>query len=306
MDLFAILLIVVSAVAHASWNLICKAKAPSVAFFWLLTVITLILGAPCFFKSGYMTAMASLPLLFWILMAITGLFQTGYYIGLANAYRLGEVSIAYPLARSIPLLLTPLVTALFALGKMPGNAALLGMGIIFCGGVMLPHSKFSDVTDLKKYLNAALLFAFGAAVCITGYTVIDKEGLRIMEEQKILSDGLDSAFFFLYLENLSIAFWLTVYVIFYGKERKLLKEQICSKQGLGYSVAAALLCNGAYLLVLWAMQFVDNVSYIQAFRQLSIPLGAAAGIVLLHEKITKPKLAGLILIVIGLILVAKF
>ena len=54
------------------------------------------------------------------------------------------------------------------------------------------------------------------------------------------------------------------------------------------------------------IQFVDNVSYIQAFRQLSIPLGAAAGIVLLHEKITKPKLAGLILIVIGLILVAKF
>ena len=54
------------------------------------------------------------------------------------------------------------------------------------------------------------------------------------------------------------------------------------------------------------MQFVDNVSYIQAFRQLSIPLGAAAGIVLLHEKITKPKLAGLILIIIGLILVATF
>ena len=54
------------------------------------------------------------------------------------------------------------------------------------------------------------------------------------------------------------------------------------------------------------MQFVDNVSYIQAFRQFSIPLGAFLGILLLHEKTTKPKLAGLILIIIGLILVAKF
>ena len=94
--------------------------------------------------------------------------------------------------------------------------------------------------------------------------------------------------------------------IFIFIKRKELKEQLFSWRGCGYSMLAALLCNGAYLLVLWAMQFVDNVSYIQAFRQLSIPLGAAAGIVLLHEKITKPKLAGLILIVIGLILVAKF
>lgn len=305
MALFAILLIVVSAVAHASWNLICKAKAPSVAFFWLLTMFTLIPGAPFFF-SKYVGAAAALPFMFWVLMLVTGLFQTGYYIGLANAYRLGEVSIAYPLARSIPLLLTPLVTALFSLGKMPGNVALCGMAVIFCGGVMLPHSKFSDVTDLKKYLNAALLFAIGAAICITGYTVIDKEGLRIMEEKMVIPNGLESAFFFLYLENMSIALWLTPYVLLYGKERKELKEQLLSWRGCGYSMLAALLCNGAYLLVLWAMQFVDNVSYIQAFRQLSIPLGAAAGIVLLHEKITKPKLAGLILIVIGLILVAKF
>lgn len=302
MALFAILLILVSAVAHASWNLICKAKAPSVIFFWQLTMFTLLVGAPFFFNDGYMTALTVLPLPFWILMVITGVLQTGYYIGLANAYRLGEVSIAYPLARSIPLLLTPLVTALFALGKMPGNIALLGMGIIFCGGVMLPHSRFADVLDWRKYLNAALLFAFGAAVCITGYTVIDREGLRIMSEQKVIADGLDSAFFFLYLENAAIAVWLTFYVLICGNERRQMKDV----KGFGYSFAAALLCNGAYLLVLWAMQFVDNVSYIQAFRQLSIPLGAAAGIVLLHEKITKPKLAGLILIVIGLILVAKF
>lgn len=304
MALFAILLIVISAVAHASWNLICKAKAPSAAFFWLLTVFTLIFGAPAFAKD--IGALTGLPATFWILMLITGIFQTGYYIGLANAYRLGEVSIAYPLSRSIPLLLTPLVTALFALGKMPGNVALIGMGIIFCGGVLLPHSRFAEVFQLRKYLNASLLFALGAAVCITGYTVIDREGLRIMERVQVVPDGLNAAFIFLYLENLGITLWLTPYVLCSGRERNTLKELLCKLKDLGYPLLAALLCNGAYLLVLWAMQFVDNVSYIQAFRQLSIPLGAAAGIVLLHEKFTKPKLAGLVLIVIGLVLVAKF
>ncbi len=306
MALFAIMLIVVSAVAHASWNLICKAKAPSAAFFWLLTLFTLIPGAPVFF-AGYTDILSSLPVVFWILMIVTGLFQTGYYIGLANAYRLGDVSIAYPLARSIPLLLTPLVTALFALGKMPGTAALCGMGIIFCGGLMLPHSRFADMADWRKYLSGAILFALGAAVCITGYTVIDKEGLRIMENCAAAPAGkLDAAFFFLYLENIAIGLWLTPYVLLYRKERQQVREQITSIKSCSFSLLAAFLCNGAYLLILWAMQFVDNVSYIQAFRQLSIPLGAAAGIVLLHEKITKPKLAGLILIITGLILVAKF
>ncbi|MBO5763402.1 MAG: EamA family transporter, partial [Lentisphaeria bacterium] len=305
MALFAILLIVVSAVAHASWNLICKAKAPSVSFFWFLTVFTLIPGAPVFF-ARYMDAVAALSILFWILMLATGLAQTGYYIGLANAYRLGEVSIAYPLARSIPLLLTPLVTALFALGKMPGSVALCGMGIIFCGGIMLPHSKFADVFNWRKYLNASLLFALGAAVCITTYTVIDREGLRIMEQCSAApANGLDAAFVFLYLENIAILLWLTPALLMSARERTVFKEYVISWKGWIYSLVGAFLCNGAYLLVLWAMQFVDNVSYIQAFRQLSIPLGAAAGIVLLHEKITKPKLAGLILIIIGLILVAK-
>ena len=306
MALSAILLVVISAVAHASWNLICKAKAPSAAFFWLLTLFTLIPGAPVFFTQ-YTDALSALPLSFWLLMLATGLFQTGYYIGLANAYRLGEVSIAYPLARSIPLLLTPLVTALFALGRMPGSVALCGMVIIFCGGVMLPHSRFADVINWRKYLNASVLFALGAAICITGYTVIDKEGLRIMEMCAAAPHGkLDAAFFFLYLENIAIGLWLTPYVLIYGKERQQLKEQIVSLKGCSYALLAAFLCNGAYLLILWAMQFVDNVSYIQAFRQLSIPLGAAAGIILLHEKTTKPKLAGLILIIIGLILVATF
>lgn len=303
MALFAILLIAVSATAHASWNLICKAKAPSAAFFLLLTDVTLLAGAPVFFTK-YTGAVTGLPLTFWLMMILTGLFQTGYYVGLANAYRLGEVSIAYPLARSIPLLLTPLVTACFALGKMPGPLALWGMAVIFCGGMLLPHTKFSDVTNWRKYLNASLLFAVTAAICITGYTVIDREGLRIMEEKAVVANGLESAFFFLYLENIAIAAWLTPYVLSIRKERAALKEQLCSGRQFAYPAAASFLCNGAYLLVLWAMQFVDNVSYIQAFRQLSIPLGAALGICLLHEKITRPKLAGLILIVIGLICVA--
>ena len=60
----------------------------------------------------------------------------------------------------------------------------------------------------------------------------------------------------------------------------------------------------AYALILAAMQFVTSVTYIQAFRQLSLPIGVFAGVFLLHERCPLPKIVGTALIVAGLFLVA--
>ena len=58
-----------------------------------------------------------------------------------------------------------------------------------------------------------------------------------------------------------------------------------------------------YGLVLAAMAYVSNVSYVAAFRQLSIPIGAILGITLQHEPRHRPKLIGIGIVSIGLILV---
>ena len=52
------------------------------------------------------------------------------------------------------------------------------------------------------------------------------------------------------------------------------------------------------------MTHVTNVSYIQAFRQMSLPIGVLAGIFLLHEKPGRPRLAGIALVITGLVVVA--
>ena len=59
----------------------------------------------------------------------------------------------------------------------------------------------------------------------------------------------------------------------------------------------------SYSLVLLAMSLADNVSLIVALRQLSVPLGMFAGIVLLKEPRHTPKLLGAAMIVGGLLLV---
>ena len=55
-----------------------------------------------------------------------------------------------------------------------------------------------------------------------------------------------------------------------------------------------------YVLVLVAMNFVGNVSYVQAFRQLGLLIGLAEGVLILHEKCSAPKVAGTLLILAGL------
>ncbi len=60
---------------------------------------------------------------------------------------------------------------------------------------------------------------------------------------------------------------------------------------------------GTYGLALAAMSFVTNVSYVAAFRQLSIPIGAILGITMQGEPRYIPKLIGVLIISAGLIFV---
>ncbi len=62
---------------------------------------------------------------------------------------------------------------------------------------------------------------------------------------------------------------------------------------------------GTYALVLISMAFVKNVSYVVAFRQLSIPLGAGLGIMGMGESSCRPKIVGVGIMFIGLILVGS-
>ena len=65
---------------------------------------------------------------------------------------------------------------------------------------------------------------------------------------------------------------------------------------------AGIFASLTYVLVLIAMNYVDNVSYVQVFRQLGLIIGLFEGIFILKEKGALPKYIGVFLIVCGLIL----
>ena len=303
MTIIAILLITLSAFTHAGWNVLCKSKTTSAAFFLHLTVLSLLAFCPSFFM--YRDVFAKLPGIFWIIVILTGFFQTVYYVTLARAYLLSEVSVAYPMARSIPVILVPAATLIFGFGTPPGIAAFIGMFLIFCGCLILPQKSFSGLFRAALYKNAGFLTVLVSAVFIAAYSIADREALRILgEDDSLLPGKIAISFFYSGLECVSILLFLTPYALIRKDERK---ETVRIVREMPWTpVLAALMCSGGYLLVLTAMQFVSNVSYIVAFRQLSIPIGAAMGVLLLHETLSAPKITGLALILAGLVLTALF
>jgi drug/metabolite transporter (DMT)-like permease len=104
--------------------------------------------------------------------------------------------------------------------------------------------------------------------------------------------------FYIFIVQMAIAVTLAV-PVFASRESRQELRHICKS----YSpYVAGIFSASAYVLILLAMKFVTNVSYIQAFRQMSLPLGVLAGIFILKEKCSPPKLIGILLVVSGLVM----
>ena len=141
-----------------------------------------------------------------------------------------------------------------------------------------------------------------AAAGIAGYTVADDVALRHLRELPgNPMNPVEGTLLYMVLEGISCSIWQCLFVLLNGRERRLMPEVLKS-----YKAAAAITGIGIYLgwgLVLVSMNFVTNVSYVAAFRQLGIPFGALFGMAFLKEPRYRPKLIGIAAIFIGLVLV---
>ena len=86
-------------------------------------------------------------------------------------------------------------------------------------------------------------------------------------------------------------------------ERKQLVELARSHSLLISGLFTGVVMMATYGLVLASMAYVTNVSYVAAFRQLSIPIGAVLGLTIQKEPRYLPKLVGIVIVSIGLVLV---
>ncbi|MDD5677753.1 MAG: DMT family transporter [Kiritimatiellae bacterium] len=294
MTLLAFIFVFCSVFLHATWNCISKSERPSLAFYMLMSGTSACILLPFFVFSDL--RLTALPTAFFYLLFASIAAEVMYMAGLAYAYRKSDISLSYPLVRALPVLMVAAITVIFGIGKTPGKTALFGMLLIFVGCLFMPLKSFRDF-NLNLYWNKVIVFILLGALGTTGYTIADSSALTLIKkvfERERVMDVL--AYLFL------IEFGLCVGQMFFVFSIKLERAEFkrLFMRSIYPCLAGVCACS-AYGLVLLAMRHVTNVSYVQAFRQMSLPLGFLAGILILKESGNVPKTVGMILIVAGLV-----
>lgn len=295
----AIVLILISTATHVGWNLLGKRNHPTAAFLFVANTLGCLCLAPALIPFGH--ALAVFPAQVWWSLGLTGFFQALYYAALAGAYRAGDMSVAYPLARSTPVVLVAIASLL--LGRRAGlsTTSLVGMGLVVAGGLLLPLRRFGDVR-LADYRQRATMLALVAAVGTTGYSLVDDHALRMLRSVSGLPvSPVAATLLYSLFEGLSSSAWLGLWLVIQRRGRAEVRD--VARSYLGRAWLAGLFIYIGYTLVLVAMGFVTNVSYVVAFRQLSIPLGALVGVLVLKEPRHRPKFVGVLVMFAGLVLV---
>ena len=299
MTIIAAVLLIISAVTHAGWNFISKKEHPTQAFYLIANTIGVILVLPLLLYFRHQIHL--IPTAVWNFAILSGFFLAAYLQALAGAYRSGDISIAYPLARALPVIFVILITLLLGKGQPLGIWFHIGALLVVGGCIVLPMKAFNEFR-LSNYLNLCCLLAVLSALGIAGYTVVDDFALRRLRELPGSSlNPVNGTLIYMVLEGIFCSLWQSLFVIFDSGERKRLSDVLHDYKG-----AAAITGVGIYLtygLVLISMNYVTNISYVAAFRQLSIPVGALFGMALLREPRYNSKIIAVAMIFVGLVLV---
>lgn len=297
MSFIAFALIITSATLHAAWNLIAKKNTMTVVFYaQLSTVATL-----CWFHVQFWTPihLSELPPAFWGSLIGSLLADLLYCWGLIQTYRYMEMASAYPVMRALPILLTAMVTGWLGWGTTLSCAARLGFVIVFIGALLMPLEKLSDFR-LSRYLSWNMWNVFLVACGTTGYTIFDSRAQFYMRTiaEHISKPVLSMTYYSTRSICLTSALWLIIASV---PENRALAKKYWRERNFAPLLAGAF-ASGTYILVLLAMNYVTNVSYVQVFRQLGLPIGMAAGVWILKERCTTIKCVGVTLILLGLAL----
>ncbi|WP_327088116.1 DMT family transporter [Nonomuraea sp. NBC_01738] len=284
MSPWALVLILVAAVAHASWNLLSKqaAKADGVVFLWLVAVASAAIWNPLFvvflLVTGTTMTWGTLGVI-----AISTTLHIGYFLLLQRGYSHGDLSTVYPVARGTGPMLASLVAVLF-LGEHPGPAGIAGIALVGVGVFMM--SSGGAKADPK-----GLMFGLAVGVFIAGYTVWDAQVVSAFAVAPLMLS---------YLGETGRALALSPLVLV-GPRRALILP--IWREHRGHVLGAAVLIPLSYLLVLFAFTMAP-VSVVAPMREVSVLIAVVLGGRLLAEGDLRRRMLAAVVILGGVVTIA--
>ena len=282
--MLVVALIAGAAVAHATWNLAIKrAGATGPSFLWLMAVVGAVAYAPFGIHSLLTEGVDLLRWLPWA--AVSGGLQVAYFLVLQRGYRLGDVSVVYPLARGSGPLLS-VVLAMLILHERPTWLQLVGVVVVVAGVMII---GFAGDRHSRRSNRAGVVYGLVVGVVIAIFTMWDASAVLVADLPPI---GL---------------YWGSVlFQALLLSVPALRRPHATLAVGRAHPfniVLVGVLAPLAYILVLTAMQLAP-VSVIAPAREVSVVLVGLGGWLLFGEPHPIRRLIGAGIVLGGVALLA--
>jgi len=273
-DAAIIAILLLTALVHAAWNTALKAGADRLLDMAAMRLAGIVF-AVCIIPFAPIPAPAA-----WPPLIASAVVYMGYYAFLISAYKHGDLSQVYPIARgSAPLLVA--IAAYALISETPGPVGTLGVVIISAGILMAGSGAFRHN-----------LYAIGFAVA-TGLTIATNAflgGVGVRASGTVLG----------------YAAWLELltaipFVAFVWMRRRRHVAAYVASRAARRTVLLGFASVFSYLIALWAMTLLP-LATVTAARETSAVFAALAGAVVMREPFAKRRIAAAVLVSCGIAL----
>jgi drug/metabolite transporter (DMT)-like permease len=279
----ALLLVVVAAVLHAVWNLITKKVNGKLPFFWLVSLGATLIFGPITYLEIVRTHLCWSGLILALSLA-SAVLHLLYFVVLQLGYRKADLSVVYPVARGAGPLFSVL-GAILIFGERPGWMALVGVGLVVAGVLIMTGLRFQRGTAIARGLEFGTL----TGLFIAAYTLWDKWAVVDLHVSAL----------FITFASMLLPFLLLIPVVL--KNPGELKREI--QTHWIHALVVAIFQPLSYLLVLIALK-TTPITYVAPARELSIVFGVFFGAGLLKERDMVKRMLAALVILVGIVLLA--
>lgn len=287
METPAFILIVISAVMHAFWNLLVKRSGDKTVFIWWMFVASggLFNLALPFLPGPFPPVSAQLLLL----AAAGGACFVLYHLFSGRAYRSGDLSLVYPLTQT-SMVYVPIWGVLLLHERL----SLLGAGgilLVVFGAWCVQLRRLSldeALRPLRSLREPAVQAALSAGFIYSVGAVIDKTGVS----------GY-SPLYFTYLLVMFMLAFMTLNLLRPRYRRRVLPEWRRSRHLI---LASGPIMMGSFLTFRYGLQMAP-MSYAVPVRQVSLLVGVLIGVGFLGEACGRIRFAAALTILAGVLLI---
>lgn len=280
----AFLLVLGSALMHATWNLLLKLSRDKTTFVWAFSAVQFVVFLIPAIVAAILTGVPWQGVMFGLVSAVI---HGCYGWGLSRSYELGDLSSAYPAARGMGVALIPII-GVAILDETVSNLAAAGIGLVIAGIFIVQtdlHTARGLLEPFRQLLRPSNRIALLTGGLIATYSTWDKTALDHLNP--LVLTQFTVLGYLLILAPMALA----------NRGKRVRAEWSQNRVAI---VSAGLLSPAAYILVLFALT-TSQVSYIGPSREVGIVLGAVLGVFFLREGFGVSRIGGSLLVLTGVL-----